>query len=482
MKVKEIFAKYGKTDLLAAKLENSTSTYRAYQGLWLEWYRGFVRKFHKYTVYNGDRKVPKVRRQLGMAKNSCEEWSSLIMSEKTTIAVADENTNKVVKDIFAHNKFRVRFKAGVETAFALGMTAIVERVIGLQADAETGEITDCKNAQVKLDFISGRNIYPLTVDDDGIVECAFLTRKGKKVSISLHLLDDAGNYVIHNIVGKMNEQGDISYDEKTDVYSFNTGSPRPWFQIIKPNIVNNIAPDSPLGISIFANALPQLETCDITFDALPEEFTLGKKRLYIATEALKFSQDGEMTPTFDPNDTLYYALPLGDKPSNEPYVKESNGALRINEISTGIQTALNIYATKVGFGAGHYKYDGGNITTATQVISENSEEYRHLKDHEALVAQVITDCVQAIIYICNTFTATPCKEVCDDDIVVAFDDSIIEDKNAEQMRDMQQVSQRLMSRVEYRMKHFGENEETAKAKIAEIDAGQTSIVDIFGER
>lgn len=481
MKLKEIWAKYGKTDLMAAKLEIPTAkTYRAYQNIWLDWYRGYVRGVHKYFVTNGARRTAKKRRSLKMAKTAAEEWASLIWSENLQISVADEATNKQIAAIFADNAFQTRGKQTTEVGFATGMSAIVERVESLNVDAETGDIIDTENAKVKLDFINGRNIYPFTIDDDGIVEAAFLTRKGKRVSISLHLLDDTtGNYIIHNIKGDMNENGDITYNEKLDVYSFDTKSPRKWFQIIKPNIVNNICPDSPLGISIYANAIDQLETCDICFDALPEELVLGRKRLYIAAEALKPTADGDFEPTFDPNDALYYNLPLGDKPTDKPFVQESNGALRIAEITAAIQASLNYFSTKVGFGQEHYRYDAGSITTATQVISEKSDMFRHLRDHENLIAHVIKECIHTIIYILNTFTSTKVQEVTDDKISIQFDDSIIEDKNAERTRALQEINAKVLSRVEYRQKFMGETEEAAKAAIQAIDANQPTIVDIF---
>lgn len=49
------------------------------------------------------------------------------------------------------------------------------------------------------------------------------------------------------------------------------------------------------------------------------------------------------------------------------------------------------------------------------------------------------------------------------EVTVNFDDSIIEDKPAEQLRDQQQVRDKLMAVWEYRKKYFGEDEAQAKA-------------------
>jgi hypothetical protein len=48
------------------------------------------------------------------------------------------------------------------------------------------------------------------------------------------------------------------------------------------------------------------------------------------------------------------------------------------------------------------------------------------------------------------------------EVTVNFDDSIIEDSNAEKLRDLQEVRDGIMQKYEYRMKWYGEDEATAK--------------------
>lgn len=48
-----------------------------------------------------------------------------------------------------------------------------------------------------------------------------------------------------------------------------------------------------------------------------------------------------------------------------------------------------------------------------------------------------------------------------------WDDSIVVDAEAERLRDLQEIRDGIMSKAEYRMKWYGEDEETAKQKIEE---------------
>ena len=66
-------------------------------------------------------------------------------------------------------------------------------------------------------------------------------------------------------------------------------------------------------------------------------------------------------------------------------------------------------------------------------------------------------------------------EVTDDEIDIQFDYSKFKDDTAEQTRLMQEVSNGITSKVEYRMKVYNETEEVARKKIQEIEDSTPSI-------
>lgn len=480
MKLNDIFGKLGRSDLLSGKIDGlSNKTHRSFMELWLSWYRGNVAKFHWYKVYNGKRSVSVKRRSAGMAKTVCEDWASLLLNEKTDITVSDEGTQAILEKTFEKCDFWKKANQGVEKAFALGIGAFVVRVDNLAYDIDTQEI-NTEKATAKIEFVSGMKMYPLTVDDEDIVECAFVTRRNKKVYISMHILDEAGNYEIHNITGEINSYNDIIYDEGKDYYIFDTKSPLKWFQVIKPNIANNICPDSPLGISVYANAVDSLETTDIIYDSFGVEFQYGRKRVYASAEAMSIDAEGNTTATFDENDVVFYRFPKGTAISGadeKPYVQESTGDLRADSIIHGINQSLNILSTKVGLGENRYRFDKSGIATATQVISENSSMFRTVKRHEIVIESALIGIVRALLYAINNFTAQKVNE--NVEINVKFDDSIIEDKATERERDKQDVAAGLMAKWEYRVKWYKETPEQAKKWESEYNASRPKIEDYY---
>lgn len=425
---------------------------------WLSWYRGNVMGFHSYRMYNGSEYLEAERKTMGMAKQLCETWANLLMNERCDIIMPDEAKKKVDK-IFNDTNFWLKANDGVEKAFALGIGALVVNVKGALVGDKSGRI-DKRNAYVSIDFVNALKIHPITIEDKEVTECAFVSRNSDTTNIVVHQLD--GTYKIHNYM--LN-----SGDEVIQHYVFETGSTLPWFYILRPNISSNYITqgmDTEIGISVFANAIDNLKAIDNKYDGFDLEFVLGRKKVYISTEAWKVSMDsGKMVKTFDPYDTLYYHLP--ENSDGKTIITTQSDQLRYDAYVNAINVEMDYLSSKCGLGENFFKYDGSAVATATQVMSENSTLYRTIKKHEILLEGVLRGLTQTVIYAANTFTANPVGVVDGDEIQIKFDDSIIEDREAEMRRDREDMNAGVLSKVEYRMKWYGEDEDTAKKKVAD---------------
>lgn len=431
---------------------------------WLEWYTGDVKKFHNYTIYNGKRFVAMKRLTLNMAKRVCEDWANLLLNEKTDITIADKHSQDVVHLALEDCHFWQKGNEGVEKSFALGCGAFIVVVdnIGI---GKNGELVDTSKSQVKVKFVNATKVVPITFEEENITECAFINVNSGKTYISVHLKNEQGNYEIHNITCD-GESNNLSYKEE-DHTVFDTKNYLPWFMIIKPNIANNIDINSPLGVSIFANAMDNLKEIDLVFDSYANEFILGKKRIFInAKDWFVDTKTGEEKEVFDSNDVVLYVLPESD--DGKQIITDSTQALRVQDHITALQNQLNLFGYKCGLGTEHYKFDNGGIATATQVVSVNSEMFRNLKKHEILLEDVLINLVKTMLYAINTFTSDSVNTQAE--ITIKFDDSIIVDENTERTQDLLDVNSGIMSKVEYRMKWYNEDEKTAQEKIDELDS------------
>ncbi len=132
-----------------------------------------------------------------------------------------------------------------------------------------------------------------------------------------------------------------------------------------------------------------------------------------------------------------------------------------------MQDALNKLGSNCGFGENHYQYDRTGVTTATQIVSENSTLFRTIKKHETILEQVLKDLCRIILRLGNSALRLGLNE--DVEISIDFDDSIIEDKQSDFTRDMQLLDAGIMNDWEFRMKWMNEDEATAKAALPRME-------------
>lgn len=438
---------------------------------WKSWYQGNVKGFHSYRVRNGENVVKCKRYSLGMGKKLCEDWANLLMNEKVKITLEGQREQEFVDRILTENNFTVRANEMQEMKSALGTVAYIPRVIG-QEVSESGEIVPGNASGIAIDYVTIENIYPLAWSNGYISECAFssvVTRGGKDYAyLQIHKKGADGLYVIENRIYRYDNE--ILSDEKLgNVQGFerippvvHTGSDRRQFVIDRPNIVNNYNYLLPTGISVYANAIDVMQGVDIAYDSYVNEFVLGKKRIMVKPSASKYL-DGE--PVFDPSDVVFYVLP--EDVSDSAVITPIDMALRTAEHNTGIQDQLNILSSKCGFGETYYRFDGGSVATATQVISENSTLFRTIKKHEIILEQVLDELCRVILRLGNVAMGIGLDE--NVEISIDFDDSIIEDDTTNFSRDMQMLSAGIMNDWEFRAKWMNEDEETAKAALPKAE-------------
>lgn len=452
LKLKEFFLSKGyNIDLF---LENRKQYFN-----FTSWYNGYVESFHKYYVFNGEKKVYKNRFYLGFPKVISETFANLICNENVEITInSGEEQNAVLRKFLDRSNFRTRLNLAVEKAFALGFVAIVIYVDQLGPNVH---------------FVTCDNIIPLTFDHNDIYECAFMSDSqdlnGNLIrSIQLHTKNKNDEYVISNFKFYVDPNGGLTPCEFNDIpKTINTLSTHPWFSIIKPNVVNNLDINSPFGIPIYANSLHTIKTLDIIYDSFVNEIQNGRKRLFVTSDALKVNSKGCLSNAFDPNDVVFYLLDSNisqDGKTNGKYVQEVNGELRVDELRTALRTNLELLSLQLGLGKGFFQFDtdNGYIKTATEVVSSNSDLYRTIHKHEILIENALIKIFKTIQFIYSS----ELNINIDGDITIDFDDSVIESDAAKREEDRKDVQMGVMSLAEYRSKWYDEPFEYAAKQIS----------------
>lgn len=439
-----------------------------YVQLWRSWYMGKVKNFHNYQVYNGENLVECHRLSLCMAKQVCQDWADLLLNEKVKINHPDKRTQDFLVSVLDDNHFWVRGNQAIEDAFWSGLVACIPFPDGIKTKPD-GRIESAD--RLKMTFYVGNQIIPLSVDNGECTECAFTyecrVNNTAYVILRLCVLEN-GKYVVYNRVFDKNTENEVEDFSSIPglqhlVPVWITDSALRPFLFIKPNNKNSIDGSSPFGMAIFSGAIDILKGLDTVYDAYINEYMTGKTRIIASAETVNF-KNGK--PVFDPDDTIFYRLP--SSPKNDAKLDFIQPDIR--PMTAGIEDNLNLLSMRCGFGERHYHFAGGSVTTATQVISENSHMFRTLKKHEIILDAFFKDLCRLLIHYGKRYLNVA---LTDELVTVDFDDSIIEDKQSVYNDMRLDVSAGLLKPELYIMKKYNVSQEEARGMIPNVQPEYT---------
>lgn len=353
---------------------------------------------------------------------------------KTSPKDYDNDANKFIHQVLQDNHFYDNFERYLEYMFAAGGLVIRTYVY---------------NGQVKIRFATADSFYPLSQDANGVTECVIASRfvrdQRTYTLLEKHTEDDQGYNITNTLYESPTGTGDAGlgtkvplatlYPDLKDQVTYPKDSySQPTFIYLKPNLANNFDSNSPLGISIYANAMDTLHQLDQYYDMLMQEGVMGRRRIIAPDSMLKRKRDpntGAIGWHVDFNDAVYQSFT--DNPERNggglDGPKDITLALRSGDIIATINNLLRLYATQTGFSSGTFSYDGeSGVRTATEVISANSDTYQTKNSHETIIEQALIQLCQNIVELGSNSSAGYTGPT-DIDVTVNFDDSIAKDRN-----------------------------------------------------
>ena len=482
---------------------NGVPAFREYYTLfifvWQAIYKGFYRAWHEIDVHTI--KDPKGKKRtlatMNAGKMACSQMARYVWNERCAIhasmrnAPEDDPLDGFLQHVLCDNRFFTAFGDLLEKGFALGGCALKEWV-EIPKDENGNDIGEGK---VRIGYTMASQFVPTAWDNSRVNAGIFISREARDgyyyTVVEWHRLDGTTYRVTNdlyrmpiketeepqNILGwwyPLNEMYPLLSPDTTieDVQNA-------FFQYIRPFGANYADDNSPLGMSIYAPALNTLHGIDIMFDSLQREFVLGKKRIIAPARAMKQvgGIGGRLQRYFDADDEVWEALAT-DNPEDLKIVDNSVG-LRVNEHIQGINGDLSILCAQIGFDPGTLSFDASKgLKTATEVISENSKTFGTVKAHENIIRDSLRQMVDAIFELAVHYGLTWEGKTIESliaggyEVAVTFDDSIIEDKNAEINQGIALTGAGLMSKKRFLTDVLGMTEEDAEKELTQIGEEQ----------
>ena len=449
---------------------------------WKWVYKGFYNAWHLIaapTIEN-----PNAKRRmayLNLSKAVCSELAGMVWTDQTEVTVStagvelaeneeDPLQKFVRKSALEKNNFGVKMGETIEQAAALGGAALkVWRDV--RHDSEGREVEGSES--LKIGYCMADQFIPTAWDNAEISEAVFISRQAKGgyyyTRLEWHKWDGV-TYTITNELYRADQYRTGSREPQdilgmrvplAEIYPFLDetatvdGVEKSMFSYFRTPTANNIDDNSPLGVSIYANAMETLHALDICFDSFVREFRLGKKRIIVPARMIKTVIDpvnGEPRRYFDATDETYEALSTDDPDSLK--IQDNSIELRVDEHVSAMNAFLNIFCLQVGLSSGTFSFDAkSGLKTATEVVSENSKTYKTVKNFQNMIRPAVVRLVENIItvaalYDMKTEDGQSVRELAERGytVNVAMDDGITQDRQTNINEGMALVGAGLLSK------------------------------------
>ncbi len=447
--------------------------------LWLEWYKGNVKTFHQSRVINnGIVSLHKDVYGLKMARRVTKDWASAILADGVGIVVNSTNNRSSVfvqgrrmdGGVLGSNNFDEVLSTGLERMFALGTQAFTVELDSVITD-EYGNILSSPNAQIRIKSYDATRIIPLNYANGIIKDVAFFSSycvgETEVYIATVHVLEDDG-YVIYNHI--INDGRNIQTVVPGLLPVIRTKSFKPLFVIMKTNVSNNIDLDSPMGVSVYSDSIDVLQSVDLTYDAISEDVGTGKRIILMNKKLLCRDSDGKPIAPQDVKQTYMYfygdELDTQTTPKDKDFIMEFTPQLRTESLCSTLQNQLNMLSANVGLGTKFYNFDISTGVTATEYVGERNDFARNVNKLKMSVQNGVKSLVSGILHM-GVVTGRNVDEKAN--VVVTISDGVIESDTEKRNQDRQDVKDGFMSKLEYRMKWYGETEEEAEKSLSKIN-------------
>ena len=335
---------------------------------------------------------------------------------------------------------------------------------------------------IAIDVTKAGYFYPVSFDSaeniTGVIFPEF-KRVGKKLYTRLEYQQFSdGKYIIinkafvsrkaqvknDNVINLGQEISLVDVPEWSNIESYAEfrDADRTLFSYFKIPVANNIDPESPLGVSIYARAVEQIRDADEQYGAAMWEYKSKETAIQASSEFFKHDRQGNAI------------LPRGEERQYVDMghsVSDDNGKPFFNVYSPEIRDAsffngYNKIIQKVEFNSG-LAY--GTLSDP-QVVDKTAEEIKMSKQRSystvTSIQNSLSDAVKMLVDAIDAWiTIEDLASPGSVNLAMSWDDSLVTDKKAEREQDLQDLAAGIMQAYEYRMKWYGEDEATAREKV-----------------
>jgi len=326
------------------------------------------------------------------------------------------------------------------------------------------------DGKVIIDYVKADAFYPVEFGPNGEMRGAIFVDKRQIgqywfTKFEYHQMTGK-NCLVKNMAFKSSSANDLgSQVSLTSVADWSLLMPeatiqnidKPLFAYFRFPVANNIDRSSKLGVSCYARAVDLIQQADKQWSNFLWEFESGQRALYV--DVLAFGKDPDGKPVL-PNKKLYRTIDAGGQ--EDALFKDWSPTFRQADLLMGLDSIMKRIEFSCGLAYGTLSDPTMIEKTATEILSAKQRTYAMVVDTQKALEDSLKDLIYAIDIWATLSNLVPMGTY---EATFTFDDSIVVDKEAQFRKDLTLVNTAIMSKIEFRMRNFGESEIKAKEMI-----------------
>lgn len=332
--------------------------------------------------------------------------------------------------------------------------------------------------EINVEYVQADYFYPVKYGSDGsITAAAFVEQKqvGEMTYTRLEYHDfDGVKETITNKAYKSKSKDTLGTEiPLTAVEEWKDLQPKasveniekPMFAYFKIPIANNVDTYSPLGESVFGRAIDLIKEADKQYSRSLWEFESAERAIDVDTTAFKLNPKTGKPEVPQGKERLFRTMDAEGGNNGKTFYETFSPEIRDESHARGLNSLLRLIEFNCGLAYGTLSDPQEESKTATEVKQSKQRSYSTVSD----IQKALQSALEHLVYIMDVYVSLyNLSGKGKYEISFVWDDSIVVDAEAERLRDIQEMREGIMSKVEYRMKWYGEDEKTARKKIAEV--------------
>ena len=343
-----------------------------------------------------------------------------------------------------------------------------------------------QDGKIIIDAVQGDDFFPTSFDASGrMTGCIFVEQIRRKNSIftrAEHHEYQNGTHTIQNRAFESHSSDSIGTPiDLSAVPEWAQISPdaqisnvdRPLFAYFRVPQANRQDRHSPLGTSVFADAVETIHDFDEQYGRYLWEYRGGEMALDVADDYLRKSPDGECFSMPERDKRLYrgHDVPTGDQTFYQIFAP----ALRDESFARGMNTMLKQIEMQVGLAYGTLSDPQDVAKTATEINASRQRSYCTVKDIQKALQNALDDLIYSMDKLATLYNLAPQGSY---QTAYDWDDSIVNEPSQRKQMFWQYVIAGKFPFWRYLMEFESYTEKDAKAIAGEAQQGQ---VDPFAD-